>query len=189
MSATVLEPGNWFRFDSNLSVAEYAAFNQALNGKVGPDRMWTYKHTKTIDTVLMKTGGVKMRVTQTEDKGKILEVMAKKRIADFAIYMPAHPVDVRISVNVEDPMQLEAPQQAQLAQGQFDSERFKDRRSYIETASAIEFDLTAVQQKSLGQAVETKYEMEIESLEPARLLADPTQFIAQIRAFACILRH
>jgi hypothetical protein len=185
----VLEPGNWYRFDSNLTALEHASFNKELNNKVGPDRRWHYKHTKTVDSVLSKAAPEgKTRVTQDETRKKVLESMVKKRLGDLAIFLPGSPLDVRISVNLETPATVSQVDLQSIADGSAESERFKDRRSYQDSATAIQYDLTAVTQRN-SSATETRYELEMEALRAADLLQDPSIFVNEIRGFSSILKR
>lgn len=156
---------------------------------VGPDRRWHYKHTKTVDSILSKTAlEGKARVTQDETKNKVLESMVKKRLGDLAIFMPANPLDVRISVNLETPATVSQTDLQSIADGNAESERFKDRRSYQDSATAIQYDLTEVTQRNSSQT-EIRYELEMEALRAADLLQDPSNFVNEIRGFSSILRR
>jgi len=156
-------------------------FNQRLNAMVQPDRRWTYKHTKTYDSFVMR-GSQKLRATRDAAKEKVIEAMYKIRIADLAIHMPNKPLDVRISVNLETPVTLTEAELAILQAENYDIERFKDRRSYLDNAMGIQYDLTTVSQTTRGNA-ETKLELELESKRTADLLADPSNFVNELRGF------
>lgn len=75
-----------------------------------------------------------------------------------------------------------------IANGNIDSERFKDRRSYQDTATSIQYDLTEVIQRKSGQS-ETRYELEMEAIKAADLLQDPSNFVNEIRGLSTILRR
>ncbi len=167
---------------------EHSKFNMALNATVKPDSQWTYKHTKTIDTILNFPTG-RVRVTQTADQTSIIECMRKRRIADLAIYMPNRKVDVRVSVNVEEPYPADDPQiLQQLRTGSFDTKREKDRRSYFDPSNGIQYDLTEVRQRrSADWGPQTSLELEIEVKNTEDLLADTSFFTSAIRSFSSIL--
>lgn len=189
ITRVVLDNGSWYRFESNLTPVEHATFNKELNKMIGPDRRWLYKHTKTVDSILNKTATqAKSRVTQDETKTRVLESMVKKRLGDLAIFMPNYPLDVRISVNLEMPSTVSPADLQAIASGNIDSERFKDRRSYQDTITALQYDLTEVTQRKSG-TIETRYELEMEAINAADLLKDPSNFINEIRGFSGILRR
>lgn len=156
---------------------------------IGPDRRWQYKHTKTVDSILSKTDSQgKTRITQDEARTKVLESMVKRRLGDLAIFMPNCSLDVRISVNLEMPLAVSQADLQAIASGNIESERFKDRRSYQDNATAIQYDLTEVTQSRSGQS-ETRYELEMEAIKAADLLQDPSNFVNQIRGLSTILRR
>lgn len=178
LTETVLAPGSWYRFDAVISPAQHSVANRALNGLVGPDRRWQYKHSKAVDFFAHNAAGQRVRITMDEGRSRVVESMVKERLADLAIFMPNRPLDVRISVNSELPA---APPST--SPGDSEVERFKDRRSYLDTATSLQFDLTEVTQRTGGR-METKLELEVESKDPAALIADPATFIRSIRKFA-----
>lgn len=182
LTETVLAPGAWYRFDALLSPAQHALSNKTLNGRVGPDRRWHYKHTKAVDFFAHDAAGERVRVTMDEGRSRVVESMVKERLADLAILMPNRPLDVRISVNSERPAAAPSTRP-----GDSEVERFKDRRSYLDTGTSIQYDLTEVTQRTGGRT-ETKLELEMESKDPAAVLADPASFLTEIRKFAKVFQ-
>lgn len=186
-SPAVLGAGGWYRFESSLHPSMHAHFNRALNTKIGPDRRWSYKHTRTVDSIL--SGSLqKLRVTRDAATTRILECMRKSRLGDLAISIPGSPVDVRISVNMEHPLPADDPAVAG-SQAAVDTERHKDRRSYTDTHSAIRYDLTEVKQaRGPQQTAELKYELELESVDVAGLREDPSLFLHELCGFLSLLQ-
>ncbi|KAG0047960.1 mRNA-capping enzyme subunit beta [Gryganskiella cystojenkinii] len=138
----VLNKGHpaWYRFVSDMSLAQHAHFNKILNKRLEqtrqpgfPGTQIGYKHTKEIDQ-FFKNGNEKTRVTLDQADKKVVGIVRKDRIADLDIFSPRNPFDFRITVNIEVPVQ------SPVGQPQF--ERHKDRISYRH--HNLKIDLTQV---------------------------------------------
>lgn len=180
VSEAVLEPGGtWYRFDADLSPALHATFNKALNSKVGSDRTWSYTHTKTVDTTYVQ-GGEKVRVSTDETGRSVLATIKKVRLGDLAIHMPLHPLDIRISINLELPV-------TGVVSGLPQSSRSKDRRSYLNTRTGLQYDLTEVLQDNKGQGAVRKFELELEATKTTNIIQDPAMLVNELRSFIRVL--
>lgn len=86
---------------------------------------------------------VKVRVTYDQNTGDVIAKIVKVRVADLDIYMPSHPFDCRISVNLEmdwDGTVEELEREAIAHEASPD--RRKDRLSYSQ--GHYQIDLTQV---------------------------------------------
>jgi hypothetical protein len=179
LTETVLQPGPWFRFEATVTPPEFATFNQKLNVRVGPDKVMQYKHTKALDTFSTNSIGDRVRISYDERRERVIESMVKTRLGDLAIFMPNRPLDVRISVNLEMPAQAPPPTPGEV-------ERLKDRRTYVDTKTSIQYDLTEVSQTT-GRRQETKLEVEMEAVKAEAVMAAPFTFLAEVRQFSRLL--
>ncbi len=87
----------------------------------------------------------KIRISR-DQQGHILEVMEKKKVADLPIHCPASLFDIRVSINTETKMAM--VEEAQIADWTKQSERRKDRISYV-FDRFIKVDLTQVRQQEV----------------------------------------
>ncbi|KAI7834158.1 CYTH-like domain-containing protein [Kickxella alabastrina] len=143
LSETVLGDDKNLRFESNMTLSQHAVFNKILNQRVDETRRpefrgsrVEYKHTKEIDH-FYKVDGTRVRVTTDKESGEVLSVITKNRVADLNIYSPRTKLDIRITINEEQPMEkpdMEANKPI--------LERHKDRLSYKQDLWS--FDLTQV---------------------------------------------
>ena len=126
------------RFNSDMSMKQHKQFNQFLNSFVAnPTSSYrtTYEHKIEVDE-FVNTPEFKLRRTLDSKTRDIKQVIHKKRIGDLNIYMPAHPLDIRISVN------LECKMKDSKTIGPSQHQRIKDRLSY--TMNPFRVDLTQV---------------------------------------------
>jgi hypothetical protein len=86
---------------------------------------------------------VKVRVTYDQNTGDVIAKIVKVRVADLDIYMPSHPFDCRISVNLEMDWDgtVEELEREAIAH-EASPERRKDRLSYSQ--GHYQIDLTQV---------------------------------------------
>ncbi|KAG0216755.1 mRNA-capping enzyme subunit beta [Mortierella sp. NVP41] len=130
---------NWYKFSSDMTVAQHAHFNRCLNKSHEMSQQTEskviYKHTYEIDQ-FHTSGGPKTRVTKDQKTGQVIPngIVRKDRIADLDIFSPRRPFDYRVSVNVEVPVPFPG--------GSPDFERQKDRVSY--RLNNLKIDLTQV---------------------------------------------
>jgi hypothetical protein len=172
---TVLYDSSMYRFESNIPLDLHRRFNGLLNSEVSKGRL-SYRHTRTVDQMYRGSsyGHDKVRVTRDQG-GRMVACIEKKRVADLAIFFPEAPFDVRISINVEIP--LEGPS------GFPEIERKKDRMSYVFLGkeSRIQLDLTQVKQS--GEDF-PRHELELEVIDPVILASSSkavTSFSASLR--------
>ncbi|KAJ2627657.1 mRNA-capping enzyme subunit beta [Coemansia sp. RSA 1694] len=140
---TVYTDDKNIRFESNMTQQQHAMFNKLLNQRVDETRRpefrgsrIEYKHTKEIDH-FYRVEGTRVRVTTDKESGQVLAVITKTKIADLNIYSPRTKLDIRITINEEQP--LERPD---VDAHKPIMERHKDRLSYKQDLWS--FDLTQV---------------------------------------------
>ncbi|KAJ2441001.1 mRNA-capping enzyme subunit beta, partial [Coemansia sp. RSA 2424] len=128
---TVYTDDKNIRFESNMTQQQHAMFNKLLNQRVDETRRpefrgsrIEYKHTKEIDH-FYRVEGTRVRVTTDKESGQVLAVITKTKIADLNIYSPRTKLDIRITINEEQP--LERPD---VDAHKPIMERHKDRLSY-----------------------------------------------------------
>lgn len=166
-----MTPGDWHRFESNLSLKQHRLFNEVFNKQVAQDsHHWRYKHEKTIDTVYFTPQRKKVRVSRDQE-GHIVGLLEKHKVADMSIYCPASPFDIRLSINTETKLPLTTEEQLQSWTKQ--SERRKDRISY-DFGHFIQVDLTQVRQQDVttGSSI-TLHELELELIDVQRQMSHP----------------
>ncbi|KAG8904789.1 mRNA-capping enzyme subunit beta [Tulasnella sp. 403] len=183
-SETILAPDYpEIRFSSNMTVQQYAQYNQALNKLVEranqptyPNARIRYEHARMVDTFHTPVAGSgfgsgsgKIRVTTDAKTGEVKECVQKTRIADLNIYSPKRKLDWRVSVSTETPVPLPPSGSAALYT------RRKDRLSY--THQSFKVDLTQVTPSNPGSAApsEQLHELEIE-------FADSNELMRTVRA-------
>lgn len=185
-TSTILQPGDWYHFDSDMSLEQHRRLNQLFNGEVAAaspsingGARWRYRHERTVDSFVNSGDRRRMRVTKDATTGKIMAVIEKKRIADLEIYLPALSCDLRLSINTES--RIEGVVETQLV-AQQGSERYKDRLSYS-FDDFIQIDLTQVRQNLRG-GNQMKHELEVEVIDIKRHLTrgDPEAFVHRFYA-------
>lgn len=176
-----MEPGNWYRFESDLNQSQHAHYNTLFNGQLNQNAgSWKYQHLRTFDYIL-QFQGKKVRVTKDAASGDIIEAMHKIRLADLAIHLPRSHCDIRLSINREEQIPVADFEDGRLSHLVVDVERYKDRLSYELRDRKVKFDLTQVKQTIMAnQQKETKYELEAEHLDARELINNPASFVALI---------
>jgi hypothetical protein len=161
------DTGRW-AFRSTMSLAQHKAFNEYLNSCVADSHQAkgtrvpiVYKHRRETDKFydlpddmrrqlpaciqnhIPSRHSVKVRVTYDQKTNKVLAAIIKARIADLHIYFPRHPMDCRISVNLEMPWEGNLQELERKSAGKEQQpDRGKDRLSYTQTVYQV--DLTQV---------------------------------------------
>lgn len=103
---------------------------------------------------------------------RILHAMEKRRLADLAIHVPACPLDIRISINLET-IQPSLSEEGLQEWPQVEGERLKDRISY-EFGDLLKVDLTQVRQGDNATGAHPKHELELELVDAqTQLRNDP----------------
>jgi hypothetical protein len=143
------------KFESNMTVSQHAFLNELLNSRVAAGRPpVTYEHRYEKDEFYELQGG-KVRVTKDAKNDQvrqsvfdirhlvthrflrvqILATVQKQRLANLDIHIPESSMDYRISVTIEQPMNV--------PYGKFPrTYRQKDRLSYKYDVFSV--DLTQV---------------------------------------------
>ena len=122
------------RFDADMTMIQHRKYNEFLNSLVSSAGL-KYKHTKEVDEFISNPE-FKLRRTRDFITKEVTQVISKHRLGDLHIYNPAHPLDIRLSVNFECTMK------EKVQGGRVDHQRIKDRLSY--TAFPLQIDLTQV---------------------------------------------
>ncbi|ORX74706.1 mRNA triphosphatase CET1, partial [Linderina pennispora] len=143
LTETVIKEDKNIRFEADMKLQQHAHFNKLLNQRVDETRRAdfrgtrvAYKHTKEVDH-FYRVDGTRVRVTTNKETGQVIGVITKNRIASLDIYSPRTKLDIRISINEEQP--LSRPDTEDL---KAQAERHKDRLSYKQDIWS--FDLTQV---------------------------------------------
>ncbi|KAJ1951434.1 mRNA-capping enzyme subunit beta [Linderina macrospora] len=143
MTETIIKDDKNIRFESDMKLQQHAHFNKLLNQRVDETRRpefrgtrVAYKHTKEVDH-FYRVDGTRVRVTTNKETGQIMGVITKNRIASIDIYSPRTKLDIRISINEEQPLSRPNTEDMKVQ-----AERHKDRLSY--TQDIWSFDLTQV---------------------------------------------
>ncbi|KAJ2338230.1 mRNA-capping enzyme subunit beta, partial [Coemansia sp. RSA 2618] len=143
VSETALSDDKNTRFESNMTVQQHAMFNKLLNQRVDETRRADfrgsrveYRHTKEIDH-FYRMNGTRVRVTRDKETGEVLDVITKIKVADLNIFSPRTKLDIRITINEEQPMEMPDTEANKPI-----LERHKDRLSYKQDLWS--FDLTQV---------------------------------------------
>ncbi|KAF9583805.1 mRNA-capping enzyme subunit beta, partial [Lunasporangiospora selenospora] len=170
----VLTPQNrpaWYRFSSDMTLAQHAHFNRVLNErfkrlsvKEAKEHI-SYAHTKEVDQFYQGGPDGKVRVTRDQSTNKVIEngTVKKERIADLDVYSPRNPFDFRVSVNVEVPKPLPT--------GTVSHERHKDRVSYRHHNFKI--DLTQVKTMNSAKSGPSQQQHNYSRMRPVG--GDPSQ--------------
>ncbi|KAJ2503510.1 mRNA-capping enzyme subunit beta [Coemansia sp. RSA 1972] len=143
VSETALNDDKFTRFESNMTVQQHAMFNKLFNQRVDETRRpefrgsrVEYRHTKEIDH-FYRINGTRVRVTRNKETGEVLGVITKIKVADLNIYSPRTKLDIRITINEEQPLDMPDTEVHKHIM-----ERHKDRLSYKQDLWS--FDLTQV---------------------------------------------
>ncbi|PIA19615.1 mRNA triphosphatase CET1, partial [Coemansia reversa NRRL 1564] len=143
VSETALADDRGTRFESDMTLQQHAMFNKLLNQRVDETRRpefrgsrIVYKHTREVDH-FYRMDGTRIRVTKDKESGEIISVITKTKVADLNIYSPRTKLDIRITINEEQTLEMpdtEAHKPILV--------RHKDRLSYKQDIWS--FDLTQV---------------------------------------------
>ncbi|KAJ2456223.1 mRNA-capping enzyme subunit beta [Coemansia sp. RSA 2336] len=142
ISETVLSDDKHLRFESNMTIQQHAMFNKLLNQRVDETRRGEfrgsrieYRHTREVDH-FYRINNTRIRVTRDKETQKVLGVITKNKVADLNIYSPRTKLDIRITINEEQPLEMPDTEARPIL------ERHKDRLSYKQDIWS--FDLTQV---------------------------------------------
>ncbi|KAJ2080800.1 mRNA-capping enzyme subunit beta [Coemansia sp. RSA 988] len=143
VSETALADDRGMRFESDMTLQQHAMFNKLLNQRVDETRRpefrgsrIVYKHTREVDH-FYRLDGTRIRVTKDKESGEVISVITKNKVADLNIYSPRTKLDIRITINEEQTLEMpdtEAHKPILV--------RHKDRLSYKQDIWS--FDLTQV---------------------------------------------
>jgi len=164
---TILDPreASSIRFESKLSPKQHEHLNRMLNERVALTASTSYahaplaaRHLVTMDEFFAaphshgESGDSKLRVTRDEKTGQLVECIIKRRLGDLHILCPKREVDIRISVNVEEKVDVG------LVGGSAKPlhSRRKDRMEY--THQHFHVDLTQVTDNAGGKTNELELE-------------------------------
>lgn len=192
-TTAVLKRGDWYHFDSDMSIEQHRRLNQLFNTQVsqagapnspngGNGAKWRYRHERTVDSFVNTGDRRRMRVTKDAATGRILAVIEKRRIADLELYLPSLGCDLRLSINTESKISNVVESQLAITAG---SERFKDRLSYA-FDDFVQIDLTQVKQSERGGSMQLKHELELEVLDIKRHLQSQDIESFATRLYACL---
>jgi len=135
------------RFVSDMTMEQHRNYNQILNklvndgSKPNPKTAhFSYRHIHQMDSFYQVPGHrEKLRLSTDEANNQVINFIKKVNIGHLNIYLPNSPLDLRISINIEEKMD-----QSLIKDIQPNFERQKDRLSY--KSHAIQIDLTQVQE-------------------------------------------
>ncbi|SAM03190.1 hypothetical protein [Absidia glauca] len=103
------------RFESNMPLQQHKYYNQLLNDLVNKSQTRgekiRYRHTRETDRFHPIPGSrEKCRVTIDQQTGQVVPdgIVEKKRLENLDIHSPLHPLDFRISINLEIPRKTTA---------------------------------------------------------------------------------
>lgn len=128
---------------------------------------------------------VSTRVTLDVKTKRRVTSIEKLRVSDLFIYMPNTLFDMRLSMSLELPKEMNDPA-FEAFEKRVSLRRDKDRKSYIHGATATRIDVTKVKESDLE---EPKYELELEmnnrSLlrSMSRVQDDPLYYVDLVQAF------
>ncbi len=109
-----------------------------------------------------------------------MAALRKRTLSHLHIHQPTCPVDLRISVNVEEAVSTAGLNPQSTA---FVTERRKDRVSYVVAEGALAVDLTQVAQyEGARSGAQVKHELEIEVKS-----GDLKGFLGDTRGVCCLL--
>lgn len=170
------------RFSAEMDASLHKRFNQLLNDRVsklashGPSMpSLQYKHHRVIDESYSMPGAGRKRVRITKDgtSNSVIAAITKEKLADLHIYAPYSPLDCRISVSVETP--LDSPPSNLPHPPQ--SFRYKDRLSYTFNGEFV-LDLSQVKSgnsSTPSSSINVSNELELEILDPSGPLREEWQ--------------
>lgn len=170
---TILDPrdASGIRFESALSPKQHEHLNRMLNDRVAATASTSYafaplaaRHLVTTDEFFPAPsshshndgGDGKLRVTRDDKTGQLVDCIIKRRLGDLHVLSPKREVDWRISVNVEEKVDVGVVGGSPRAL----YSRRKDRMEY--THQHFHIDLTQV---SDNAGVKT-HELELEFAFP-----------------------
>ncbi|KAJ2627571.1 mRNA-capping enzyme subunit beta, partial [Coemansia sp. RSA 1290] len=190
ISETVLGEDKNVRFESNMTVQQHAMFNKLLNQRVDETRRAEfrgsrieYRHSREVDH-FYRIDNTRIRVTRDKETQRVLGVITKNKVADLNIYSPRTKLDIRITINEEQPLEMPDTAARPIL------ERHKDRLSYKQDIWS--FDLTQVvsPEHEVGPAnpyatgpprtapAVTTHELEVEVARPEVWLAERAKVAA-----------
>ncbi|QPG76556.1 hypothetical protein FOA43_003946 [Brettanomyces nanus] len=123
------------------------------------------------------------RVTLDVKTKRRVASIEKQRVSDLFIYLPNSLFDLRLSMSLEIPREMNDAA-FETFKHRVSMERDKDRSSYIHPATATRIDLTKIKENQV-----TKYELELEINTPELLRSmnmvsdDPLYYVDLIQAF------
>jgi len=160
-SETVLQSNfKGIRFVSDMTMDQHRNYNQILNKLVNDGNkpnaksaFFSYRHIHQIDSFYQVPGHKeKLRLSTDKTNNNVISFIKKVNIGHLNIYLPNSPLDLRISINIEEQMD-----QALIQNCEANYERQKDRLSY--KSHALQIDLTQVQEPNNDKKI---HELEIE---------------------------
>jgi len=148
------------RFVSDMTMEQHRKYNQILNNLVNDGNkpnaktaFFSYRHIHQMDSFYQVPGHrEKLRLSTDEKNNKVINFIKKVNIGHLNIYLPNSPLDLRISINIEEKMD-----QSLIKDINPNYERQKDRLSY--KSHALQIDLTQVQEPTNNKKI---HELEIE---------------------------
>ncbi|VEU19784.1 DEKNAAC100028 [Brettanomyces naardenensis] len=123
------------------------------------------------------------RVTLDVKTKRRVASIEKQRVSDLFIYLPNTLFDLRLSMSLELPHEMNDPAFENFRR-RVNMERDKDRTSYIHPATATRIDITKIKENQV-----TKYELEMELNTPELLRSmsmvsdDPLYYVDLVQAF------
>jgi len=158
-----------FRFQPGLTLDQHRYYNEWLNARVNECAQEShrgskvyYKHTRLEDAFYQDNRADKVRVSRDTATQEVVACIQKRTLAHLNIHMPSMPLDCRVSVSLEVPVQLPP------AHVPSTMTRCKDRLSYRHQIWRM--DLTQVRTDK-GEVLH-ELEMEVNDLKPLVLEAD-----------------
>lgn len=164
----------WTTFISDMPLVLHRKLNEKLNKQFNINRAlgWKYLHTKTIDHIVPINQN-KTRITQDVSSGEFVSAENKQNIGHLAIFQPNCLVDVRLSINIETKISIDAVKDE--INHPMKVIRKKDRMAYEVAQGLLSIDLTQVTQNN-GDGNKIKHELELEVKDPEALLKSPEAF-------------
>ncbi|ORX75639.1 mRNA triphosphatase CET1 [Anaeromyces robustus] len=152
------------RFVSDMTIKQHENYNKLLNELVvegnkpnAKSAFFSYRHIHQLDSFFQVQGHKEnLRLSFDEKSQKVLTFIKKVNVGHLNIYLPNSPLDLRISVNIEEEMD-----QNLIKDKQPSYERKKDRLSY--KSHALQIDLTQVHQPSIDKKLIHELEIELDS--------------------------
>ncbi|ORX42028.1 mRNA triphosphatase CET1 [Piromyces finnis] len=159
-SETVLVNQRGWRFVSDMTMEQHRNYNQILNKLVNDGNkpnaksaFFSYRHIHQIDSFYQVPGHKeKLRLSTDKSTNNVISFIKKVNIGHLNIFLPNSPLDLRISINIEEQMD-----QSLIKDIDAIYERQKDRLSY--KSHALQIDLTQVQEPNHDKKL---HELELE---------------------------